>query len=363
MFKNAKIKTVNADSLKYHKQDAPRGSKEFVMSSSSIRLFAQFPSKWRAGYELPASASLEYGSLLDTLVLTPEDFPKRYAIQPDKYPSKAMRCSKCGSVSDAAKCRECRIEREETLVEKDWNNNSDTCRAWVKEQNDKGIEIISPKQYNDATAAKKRLLSDDQIKRFIDACEKQVWLTAEWHDETTGLIIPVQCLIDLVSREASAFPKSLGDLKSTKNAAPVAWAKWASIAGYDIQAAWNTDMFVAATKREIVNFCFVLSENYAPWEIGRRFMSQDIDEPGMDTGSIASGRRQYRAMLGDYCQCLQTGKWPGYDDTDEASEDGWTPVLPNPYDENRRLFAPKYQFKEPVEDAPDAEEQELDVIP
>lgn len=358
MFKNAKIVGVNANAAEYHKQPGQRGSKEFVVSSSSLRLFAQFPSKWRAGYEMPASASLEYGSLFDVLVLTPGQFKKHYAIQPEKYQSKGMRCPQCGTVSDSAKCRECKKEREETLVEKDWNNNSDTCRQWVLDQKAKGIEIISPQDYNDADSARKRLFADQPIKRFLDACEKQVWVTAEWHDEDTGIVIPVKCLIDLVSREDSAFPKSIGDLKSTRNAHPIAWAKWASFAGYDIQAAWNTDMFVAATNREIINFCFVLSENFAPWEIGRRFMSQDIDQPDMDAGSIASGRRQYRAILADYCQCLKTDKWPGFDDTDEASADGWTLVVPNPYDEQRRMFAPKYQFNEPGDtDEGDAPEE------
>lgn len=362
MFKNAKVVTVGADAAEYHKQDKPRGSQSFVMSSSSLRLFAAFPSKWRAGYELPASASLEYGSLFDMLVLTPDQFSKRYVMQPEKYQSKALRCPNCGSVSDAAKCTKCKKEREETLIEKDWNNNSDTCRAWVQDQTSKGVEIVYAQDYNDASDAKKRLLADAPIKRFLDACEKQVWVVAEWQDEATGLVIPVKCLIDLVARTDSDFPKSIGDLKSTKNAHPIAWAKWASFAGYDIQAAWNTDLFVAATGREIVNFCFVLSENFAPWEIGRRFMSQDIDEPGMDAGSIASGRRQYRAILADYCQCLKTGKWPGYDDTDEASADGWTLVLPDVWAENRRLFAPKYVFTEPENEDTQASD-DPDLIP
>jgi len=363
MFKNATIKTVNADALDYHKPQAPRGSKDFVMSSSALRLFAAFPSKWRAGYELPPSASLEYGSLFDMLVLTPDQFPKRYMVQPEKYQSKTLRCPECGSISDAVKCNKCKKPREETLVEKDWSNNSDTCRKWVQDQKDKGIEIITSFDYNDASAAKKRLLADAQIKRFLDACQKQVWVVAEWKDEATGLVIPVKCLIDLVARTDSEFPKSIGDLKSTRNAHPLAWAKWASFAGYDIQAAWNTDLFVAATGREIVNFCFVLSENFAPWEIGRRFMSQDIDEPGMDAGSIASGRRQYRAILADYCQCLKTGKWPGYDDTDEASADGWTLVQPDPYSEQRRLFAPKYVFTEPETEDNTPESDDPDLIP
>lgn len=344
MLKNAKIIAIGANPNEYHTQKGERGTPAFELSSSSLRTFAACPSKWKNGYELPRSASLEYGSLFDCIVLTPHLFEKTYVLQPSTYQSKVMKCPTCGSVSDAASCKKCKVERVEGFVDKPWNNNSDTCTAWVEEQAKAGREVVNNADLTEAQTAAKRLLADEPIKRFLDACQRQVWVIGEWHDEDTGLVVPVKCLIDLVAMEDSAFPKSLGDLKTTKNAAPVAWARWAEFAGYSIQAAWNTDLFVAATQREITNFCFLLSENTAPFEIGRRFMSQDVLEPGMDTGAIASGRRQYLEMLRGYCKCLKSGKWPGFDDTDEASADGWTLVVPSPWDENRRMFAPKYQF-------------------
>jgi hypothetical protein len=361
MFKNAKIFSIGANPEEYHSQPAERGQSNYVMSSSALRMFALCPSKWRNGWELPRSASLEYGSLFDTLMLTPEQFDTRYALIPATYDSAAMKCPKCGSVSEAASCRACKTEREPTTIQKPWNGNSDTCRAWLDAQKATGREVVSADALGDAQSAAKRLLADDQLKRFIEACDKQVWLTADWHDENTGIIVPVKCLLDLAGKADSAFAKSLGDLKTTKNAAPLAWAKWAHYAGYEIQAAWNTDIFVAASQREITNFCFVLSESEFPFETGRRFMSQDLLEPGMDTGDIASGRRQYLGMLKGYCKCVKNNFWPGFDDTDEASADGWTLVLPEPYAEQRRMFAPKFNYE--TGDTEEAEESDPDLIP
>ena len=359
MIKNAKIIAVRANPNEYHTQKVEdRGKPTYAMSSSDLRLFSASPSKWKAGFVLPPSASLEYGSLFDMLVLTPDKFSDSYVLQPTTYLHKTLKCPKCGSETDAKTCRKCGVEREPAEVERPWSNQSDTCRTWIDDQEKAGRVVVTQGELSDAQAAKNRLMADEQCRSFIETCEKQVWVTAEWHDERTGLVVPIKCLIDLVSKPDGLFPKALGDLKTTKNASVQSWARWAHTVGYDVQAAFNTDLFVAASNREITEFCFVLSENSFPWEPGRRYMSQSLDDP-QDMGDIASGRRQYRKMLEDYCQCVKFNRWPGYDDNDEASATGWTPVTPDPYMEQRRLFSTKYNFEPPVEDAPEEENEDL----
>ena len=56
--------------------------------------------------------------------------------------------------------------------------------------------MISLNELDNAIAAKNRLLADGTISAFHAASDKQVHVTGEWLDEKTGLIIPVQCLID-----------------------------------------------------------------------------------------------------------------------------------------------------------------------
>jgi hypothetical protein len=363
MIKNAKIIAVNASPFDYHQQKVEdRGLPHYTMSSSDLRLFAQCPSKWKHGYTLSESSSLEYGSLFDCLVLTPERFNESYSMQPSTYMKKVLKCPKCGSETDSKSCRKCGVERNEVESEHPWSNASDTCRAWVDEQLKAGRRIVTNGELADAQAAKNRLLADEQCRLFIEACQKQVWVAAEWHDEATGLIVPIKCLIDLASKGDSLFPKALGDLKTTKNASIQSWARWAHTVGYDVQAAWNTDLFVAATKREITEFCFVLSENSFPWEIGRRYMSQSPDDHE-DAGDIASGRRQYRKMIEDYCQCVKYNRWPGFDDTDESSATGWTLVTPDVWMEQRRMFATKYNFAPAEPEEQETEQENFDTPP
>jgi hypothetical protein len=330
-FHNCKIVAIGADAAQYH-QAQERGSKDFIMSSSALRaVFVKCPSAWRAGWTLAGSDSLEYGSLVDCLVLTPELFAERYAMQPNTY------------LADGAK-------KNDPQQEKAWNNNATFCREWKAQQKEAGRIVVSAAEYEEATRAGRRLFANDQIAAFIDGSQKQVWIKGEWHDDITGLIIPAQCLIDLAEIEVPMTRQRIGDLKTTKNAAPLPWARWARFAGYDIQAAWNLDMFNQATGREIDIFEFILSESEFPYETARRVaIDPRTGDPEADEGSaIVSGRRQYRRMMEDYCQCLSKDFWPGYDDTDESSN-GCTELRADPYDEQRRMFAPRLSFGEQAE--------------
>ena len=339
MFKNCKIKSIGADARQYHSQAAARGSKDLVVSSSLLRsVFVKCPQAWLDGWSLAASDSLEYGSLFDVLVLTPDQFDSRYVLQPATYPAEGKK-------------------KGDPVEVKKWSNNATFCKDWNKAQEESGKQVVSEKELDDAKAAADRLFRDPQIKAFIASCEKQVWITGEWHDEATGLVVPVQCLIDLVEREVPLTAQRIGDLKTTKNAALLPWARWARFAGYDIQAAWNLDLFNAATNRSIDIFEFVLSESEFPYQTGRRVAIQtNSGDPEMDEGSaLVAGRRQYRKMMASYCQCLKTGKWPGYDDTDESSN-GATEFKADAYEEQRRMFAPKFVCES-------VEPESFDVLP
>jgi len=362
-FKNAKIVAVNANPVAYHNTEIPRGDARFQMSSSGIRAFAVNPSKWRepivdeegkiSYFEHAGSKSTEWGNLFDTLLLTPQQFDARYAVSPAKYETEVLVCPSCASISTAKKCKECNTFRVVEKVLKDWSPTTTHCKEWKAEKEKEGLECVKASDIFKIKQAIARFNRDPILPRFVEASQKQVWIVAEWHDEETGLVIPCKCLIDLVLKVGTEFEKCVGDVKTARTAQIGAWESWCLSAGYEIQAAWNTDMLVAATNREIITFCFLLSENTAPYEPGRRIMSQDIADPSQDMGAIASGRRQYRKMMAYYCKCLKTGTWPGYDDHADAAQ-GWTLVTPNPYKEMARDAAPKPVF-EGEEPDPDAE--------
>lgn len=317
MIKNAFIVETDADPKTYHEQQSkiPRGDVNFIMSSSALRVFGQCPSRWVAGYEPSSSASMEYGSLLDTIVLQPDLFQNRYAIKPLTYNAVDTKGRPTGEV-------------------KDWNGNSNVCKKWLEDH--KHLEVTTEDEAKEALAARRMLESDEVIKAFLDASDRAVWLQAEWHDEKTGLVIPLKALLDLVPRLDSEFAKSVGDLKSTRNAAVIPWTKWCFSAGYHIQAALYWDILAAAEpKRDITDFCFILSENYSPYQTGKRLLAGDF---------VELGRSTYQKLIKGYCACLAAGKWPGYDDHDETTQ-GWSIVAPMPWMEGESLFAPKFEFE------------------
>jgi hypothetical protein len=351
MFKNCRIVGNNIDPEAYHRLEEKRGDAGYPMSPSALKEFAQCPSRWIAGYRSPDSESKYFGSLLDVLLLTPEMFPKKYAVTPEKYEATAMECPVCKSQTDSKSCKGCKTDRVPVKLQKDWNNNATACAEWIAQQGSK--EIVSQKSLAQAEQAVKRILEfephyDFPIKRFIEASDKQVLVVGEWHDEATGMVVPVRCLLDLVPRNDTEFAKCLGDLKSTRCAAIIPFQRDVFKMRYHVQAAFDTDLYIEATnhQEDRNTWCLIVQENFEPFQPGKRIMSDMPETPG---NYIALGRATYRKQLKLYCACLKSGKWPSYDDNEEAVTQGWTPVSAEPWMESEAMFSPQIEADEPDE--------------
>lgn len=345
-WKNAKVVSANVNPDSYHTTGIQRGDPSMVVSSSTLRQFGACPSRWLHGYNSPDSESKKYGSVYDCLLLTPDQFAKRYVVQPEVYKTTAMRCPKCGGISDSQTCSKCKTPREKVEVEKPWNNNSTTCAAWVAERNANGQEVVTQEVYANAQAAVLRLREDEVITRWHEQSDVQVWVTADWVDDATGLVIPCQCLMDYVPRADSEFSKCAGDLKSTRNASPRVFRKFAYQCGYHIQAAFDLDMLNAATGENRTTWCFILQENFPPFEYNRAMFGEDgiIGEPAfLDLGREAK-YNGYRGLLRQYAQCLKTGKWPGYA-AQSTEAQGWSVLYPEGW---MGQESPKYEEEEEV---------------
>jgi len=284
IFKNTKIVGEQIDPDAYHRQDAKRGDMDFIMSKSQLQLFISCPARWIRGYkeiDEEKTKSLEWGSLLDTLALDPDRFEEKYVIRPEIY------------TNDKGQ-------------EKKWSGNANACKDWITEQ--AGKKIIKQKDLDDAEAAIKRLAEDPKIREILETSKKQVMIVGEYHDSSTGLIVPVKALLDMLMPSGAII-----DLKTTKSAHPLTWPKEIYNYGYHVQGAFYKDLYDSATgnlREEL--FHFILSENFHPWEPGKEWLSVDFEQ---------IGREKYEAALKLYCQCLATKTWPGYDWN--AEWDGW----------------------------------------
>lgn len=338
MLKNCKIAGIGVDSEVYHSQPYERGDSKFAMSPSSLKAFLECPERWIKGYESPDSDAKDWGNLLDLFALTPEKAKDRIAIVPPTYVVKGMQCPTCKSVTDSKKCKACGVDRVEVSMNKDWSLQATECKEWRLKQGDK--QLVTQKELVESGLAVNRLREDETLASLFDSSNKQVHVVGEWHDESTGLIIPVQCLIDLVPSKDTEWQKALADLKSTRNAGQRQFAKWSYQAGYHVQAAFDLAMYNAATGENRTEWIFALSENYPPYQTGRRILRPDNADPDRDETLLGIGRATFKRALRTYAQCLKTGLWASYDEPEAFTE-----ILAEPwqaFEESTKMSAFNY---------------------
>lgn len=318
----------------YFSESTKRGSKDFCMSASALKAFDVCPSRWVKGWNPPESEAKLRGSILDVRLLTPKQFDQRFSVQPAKYVTDGMQCPQCKSITDSQKCAKCKCERVKVNVEKDWSNQSATCQEWVAEQEKSGAEVITAKDVSEADTAIERLKSNEIVSAFLECSQKQVMLQAEWHDPKTGLIIPLRCMMDLVPNGDSEFSSCLGDLKRVWNGNPASWMFDAEKNGAHIQASFYTDLMNGIEGNHRDTFCFIASESFEPYETSLMMMTDGEGEK-----FIEMGRYAYRRMLANYCHCLASGEWPGYN---HSGVQGWTPLRPTQKMVEKELDKPRF---------------------
>jgi len=295
----------DAEPSVYHAtQSDARGTPGYVMSRGELRKFASCPRKWLRGTRTQVSGAMKWGSIIDTLVLTPDLFMGQFAVTPPDYQTSGMQCPGCGTVTDSKKCRDCKLDRVETVVTKPWSANSATCNEWMEAQKASGKTIISPDLLEEARIAKARLLEDEEIKSIIEGSRKQVAVNVDWHDETTGIVVPFKCLLDIVPDPDGDHGDTLYDLKTTDDANGIKWPRTVFNFGLHYQAACYLDALNAAGGFKYRNFGHVISESEPPYEPTHRLLAQEF---------IDLGRDRYQTNLRFYCWCLANNTWPGYD--------------------------------------------------
>lgn len=344
-FQNARIIGSGINPAEYHDIKVPRGDARYPVSPSMLKEGARCWSRWKNGYVRPGSDAMAYGNLIDTLALTPELFTKRYAVVPadaPKKPTKAQYAAKKPSP-----------ESERAM---DW---------WDKfTEEHAGCETIGEEEHEEAMKAVTRLRTDPEFAKFFEHSEAQVLIQGEWMDEASGLVVPVRCLLDLLPRSGSPVDDAVADVKQVRSAAHKAFRTQVHDMGWHVQAAFDMDLLAAAGD-DRHTWSFLLQENYEPYEVGRRTITRyDTPQDAPPENFYALGRATYARGMAEYCQCLKTGIWPGYDSTD-VSGHGWTEVCADPWMAHAFMFGPRAQFGEEPEqsNAETQDEDNFDTIP
>lgn len=324
-FKNTKVVGFNIPQEVYRRRDEKiaRGNPEYVMSRGELVDFAKNPARWiLGGGEDEETTATAFGSLMDCLILTPSELDKNFAMQPAKYKAKGMKCPGCGSVSDSKSCSKCRCNREEVEIEKDWNSNATVCGEWNEKQRKDGKIIIPANMRTEAEAALAQFNKDEELVEFIKCSLHQVMIVTTYVDRVTKIEVPLKILLDVVpSKDHPRFGKSLGDLKTARDASHRGWRKAVAEHGYDVQGALYFDIYKCAFPGEDrQEWRHAILENVAPYLTGRRIVSSQF---------LEIGRGKYMAALQDYCACLKSGKWPSYDDYGNDRAGKWSMCEPD----------------------------------
>lgn len=258
-----------------------------ILSRGDLQEIATCPARWRKGYVEPdrRAPSVEFGSLFDCLLLQPARFEQYYTLAPETY---------INSKKQSAP----------------WTWKSSTCREWRDEQEAKGKLVCSSEDLIDSKAAVKALVEHpdhgEQTRRLLANSQKQVFIISEYHDDETGIIVPIKCLTDIApATDDPEFGKSLFDLKTARSAHPLAWKKAVFDGELHMQAAINMDCHNACNGSDRCDFRHLVVENFSPWESKRYFVTNEF---------IQIGRLKYLTALKRYCKCVADNYWPGYQD-------------------------------------------------
>lgn len=241
----------------YHALEAVSPSRLKVLARSPLHFFDQFLSEDREKRE-PTPAML-LGTALHTAVLEPELWSKTVAVPPHAFD----RRTKVGKEAAAA------FEAESA-----------------------GKIVLTP---DDA----------DQVRRMADAVRKHPAAgfllelpgrreaSYTWTDPSTGLAC--KCRPDWHSEDR----RIVVDVKTTRDASRLEFAKSIANLDYHVQAAWNQDALQAE------QFITIAVENVRPFAVAVYPASGAM---------IAAGQRRIEAAMALLAECQATDVWPGYGD-------------------------------------------------
>lgn len=286
MIKNAVLVGDQVPPDQYNAEDKQRGDPELVLRAHILGELLRNAQRWVKGYQSPESKAMQFGSLLDCVLLTPTQWPRRYAVLPEDAPR--------------------RPSDRQRNAKKQSDSSKESIAFWDRFIQHNPGEIISSELNAAAYGAANRIKEDPAIAELLLTASKQLMIVAEWHD-LTGLVVPLKCLIDIVpSAEHPVYSNALFDLKTTSNASKRSFSKDAMKYRYDLQGAFYLDLFNAATNQKRSDFGHVIIESYHPYEFR-------TPPPLLTQRFLDRGRLDYQKALGIYCTGITKGVWSSYD--------------------------------------------------
>lgn len=235
-----------------------------AVSYSTLKDFAPNPWRYRRGIPPRESKALSAGTLLDTLLLSPETALDRYVVSPyDAY-------------------------------------RSNEAKAWRDDVIASGKEPIKQADYDAARelVCRQSGALKDYTQAPLEGAKRHVGVFVTF----PGTQQVVACHLDIVPTLDGDYGGWLFDVKSTSTIDPEKYGKFEiSRWRYHWQAALYRDVYNAATGEQRMRFGHIVIESEPPHENG----IIELDESFLDRG-----RNGYSAALSRYIECQRENKWP-----------------------------------------------------
>jgi hypothetical protein len=210
----------------------------------------------------PETAGQRFGNIAHTMLFEPDSFNARYAVGPDVR-SRALKA---------------------------WKD-------WAKDLPE-GVEGIKPGEYAAAKRLRESVLAIPDMRAAF----------SEGHGEASAYFIDPATGERGKCRPDWAHPVGgeavvLIDGKTYADASEAEFTRQIARMNYDMQAAWYTDGYEAATRKKVLAFLFLAIESDYPHQ---------CNVMQLDAESLQVGRSKYRRALDQYAQCKALGSWPSY---------------------------------------------------
>lgn len=202
-----------------------------------------------------SSDSLDFGSLVHTLVLEPETFDSIYAVT-------------------------------------DLNLATKEGKAFKAEAESSGKKIVKGATVSSAYRARDSIMTNDDASYLLRDGNAEVTMLADI-DGT-----PVKARVDWLRTDGV-----LVDLKTTQDASVKGFAKSIHTYNYHRQGAFYSDIYNLQPSCWSTDFIFVAVENKPPFAVKCHSVSPQYFE---------LGREKYLRALDVYRECKQRDVWPGY---------------------------------------------------
>ncbi len=300
----------------------PRGDPTRRIGATDLIEFGRSPYRWVWGEDPEDALAATGPCLCEWLAFDVGNAERYYIRRPETYESIKLECPKCHSEGPAKICTKCGQRRKNVVKPRPWSAAAKVCQAWTEKAAAAKRQPIPGPEWDRAQMGADAILADKALLGVIRNSSHLRTLHGVWRDEATGLDIPLWARATLVPNEDSAATPALVQLVETRNADPTYWEGYAYGTGQHIRAALLMALWNKLGFADVREHLWVVIERDPPRLLGRRRAAREL---------LEEGRKRLAELLHCYALCLQSGKWPRFEDDELTGLDAWTMVSLQPW--------------------------------